>query len=77
MIVIHIHTIMLGHIYIYIYIYMVIYIYTYIYICKNFAWENQRRKRCYIVHIAPPGVTSALLFIYRTGYTYGKELEGF
>ena len=48
-----------------------------IYIIKNFAWEDQRRKRCYIVYIAPQGVNSAILFVYRTGYAYGKELESF
>ena len=48
----------------------------YIYI-KNFAWEDQRQKQCYIVHIAPQGVNSAILFIYRTGYVYGKEPKGF
>ena len=48
----------------------------YIYI-KNFAWEDQRRKQYYTVHIAPGGVNSAILFVYRTGYMYGKELEGF
>ena len=40
-------------------------------------WEDQRQKRCYIVHIASRGVNSAILFIYRTGYVYGKEPEGF
>ena len=30
-----------------------------------------------IVHIAPLAVNSAILFIYRTGYAYGKEPEGF
>ena len=48
----------------------------YIYI-KNFAWGDQRQKQCYIVHVAPRGVNSAILFVYRTGYAYGKELEGF
>ena len=47
----------------------------YIYI-KNFVWEDQRRKQCYTVHIAPQGVNSAILFVYRTGYVYGKEPEG-
>ena len=41
----------------------------YIYI-KNFAWEDQRQKQCYIVHIALQGVNCAMLFIYRTGYAY-------
>ena len=70
--------------YIYIYIYIIyiyilyIYIYTYIIIyIKNFAWEDQRRKRCYIIHIALQGVNSAIFFVYRTEYTYGKEPEGF
>ena len=31
----------------------------------------------YIVHIALQSVNSAILFVYRTGYTYGKEPEGF
>ena len=44
---------------------------------KNFAWEDQKRKQCYIVHIAQWGVNSAILFIYRTRYAYGKEPEGF
>ena len=48
----------------------------YIYI-KNFVWEDQRQKWCYIVHIALRGVNSAILFIYRTGYAYVKEPEGF
>ena len=52
------------------------YIYIYIYI-KNFVWEDQRRKQCYIFHIAPQGVNSAILFVYKTGYAYGKEPEGF
>ena len=43
---------------------------------KNFAWEDQRWKRCYIIHIAPRGVNSTILFVYRTGYAYGKEPEG-
>ena len=34
------------------------------------------QKRCYIVHIPSQGVNSAVLFVYRTGYAYGKELEG-
>ena len=34
-------------------------------------------KRCYIVHITPRDVNSGILFIYRTGYTYGKEPEAF
>ena len=55
---------------------MYIYIYIYIY-KKNFAWEDQRRKQCYIVHIAPQDVNSAILFVYRTGYMYGKEPGGF
>ena len=54
--------------------YMCVYIRIYI---KNSAWEDQRRKQCYIVHIAPQGVNSAIFFIYRIGYTYGKEPEGF
>ena len=29
------------------------------------------------VHIAPRCVNSAILFVYGTGYTYGKEPEGF
>ena len=32
----------------------------------NFVWEDQRR-----------GVKSAILFVDRTRYTYGNELEGF
>ena len=40
------------YVYIYIYIYICIYIYIYIYI-KDFAWEDQREKLCYIGHIAP------------------------
>ena len=28
-------------------------------------------------HIAPQGVNSAILFVYRTEYAYGKELEDF
>ena len=67
--------------YIYIYIYYIyIYVYIYIYIniyIKNFVWEDQRQKQCYIVHTAPQGVNSAILFIYRTIYAYGKEPKGF
>ena len=48
----------------------------YIYI-KHFSWEDQRKKWCYIVHIAPQGVCSAILFVYRTWNMYGKEAEGF
>ena len=44
---------------------------------KKFAWEDQKQKWCYIVHIAPRGVKSAILFIYRTRYAYGKEPEEF
>ena len=40
-------------------------------------WEDQRKKWCYIVHIAPQGVNSAILFIYRTGCVYGNEPGGF
>ena len=46
----------------------------YIYKC---AWEDQRQKQCYIVHIALRYVNGAIIFIYRTRYVYGKELEGF
>ena len=53
-----------------------LYIYIYIYI-KNFVWEDQRQKQCYIDHIAPRDVHSSILFIYRTGYTYGKEPKVF
>ena len=35
------------------------------------------QKQCYIFHIAPRGVNCAILSIYRTGYAYGKEPEGF
>ena len=28
----------------------------YIIYIKNFAWEDQRQKRCYIFHIVPQGV---------------------
>ena len=34
------------------------------------------KKQCYIVHIAPRGVNSAILSVYRTGYAYGKEPKG-
>ena len=44
---------------------------------KNFVWEDQRQKQSNSVHIASQGVNSAILFVYRTGYTYGKEPEGF
>ena len=45
---------------------------------KKFVLEDQRQKRCYIVHnIAPQGTNSAILFVYRIGYAYGKEPEGF
>ena len=60
---------------IYIYIYTGIYVYVYIY--KEFCVGESRRKQCYIVHIAPRGVNNAILFVYRTGYVYGKEPEGF
>ena len=29
------------------------------------------------MYIAPRGVNSAVLFVHRTGYTYGKEPESF
>ena len=48
-------------------------IHIYIY---NFAWEDKRQKWCYIVHIALWGVNSAILFVYRTRYAYGKKPEG-
>ena len=35
------------------------------------------RKRCGIVHIALRGVNSAVLFVDRIGYAYGKEPECF
>ena len=41
---------------------------------KNFAWEDQRRKWCYM---ALRGVNSAILSVYITGYAYGNEPEGF
>ena len=45
---------------------------------KNFVLEDQRQKRHYIVHnIAPQGTNSAILFVYRIRYAYGKEPEGF
>ena len=48
------------------------------YVCiKNFAREDQGRKRCYIFHIVPRGVNGAILSFYRTGYAYGKEPEDF
>ena len=49
----------------------------FLYIIKNFACEDQRQKWHYIVHIPPQGVNSAILFVYRTGYAYGKALEDF
>jgi len=33
--------------------------FTYVFI-KNFAWEDQRLKQCYISHIALLGVNSAI-----------------
>ena len=42
--------------------------YIYIYI-KNFAWEDQRRKWCYM---ALRGVSSAILSVYITGYAYAR-----
>ena len=46
--------------------------------CNNYyAWEDQRRKRCYIVHVAPRGVNSAILSVNITRYAYGNEPEGF
>ena len=44
---------------------------------ENFAWEDQGRKQCYIVHIATQGVNSAILCVHRTGYAYGKEPESY
>ena len=52
------------------------YVWIYIYI-KNFAWEKQRKQKCYIVHIAPQGVNDAILYVYKIGYAYGKEPECF
>ena len=44
---------------------------------KNFMWEDQRRKRCYIAHKALRSMSNAILFIYRAGYAYSKEPKGF
>ena len=38
---------------------------------------GSKAKQCYIVHIAPQGVNSAILFVYKTRYACGKEPEGF
>ena len=62
-------------VYVYVYVCICMCVYIYIYM-KNFAWEDQRQKQWYIVHIAPRGVNSAILFAYRTGYVYSKEPEG-
>ena len=35
------------------------------------------KKEIRFVHIAERGVDSAILFISRTGYAYGKETEGY
>ena len=57
--------------YIYIYIYVdthtYIYVHTHAHIYKEFTWEDQRRRRCYIFHIAPRGVNCAILSVQRTG----------
>ena len=47
------------------------------YICKEFYVGGSKAKRCYTVHMALQGVNSAILFVYKTGYTYVKEPEGF
>ena len=64
----------------YVYVYMCVHTCMCVHVCiyiKNFAWEDQRQKQCYIVHIARRGVNSAILFVYRTRYVCGKEPEGF
>ena len=43
-------------------------IYIYIIYKKKFVQENQRLKQCYIFHIAPRGVSCAILSVYRTAY---------
>ena len=53
------------------------YIHMFIHIYKEFCVGGSKAKRCYIVHIVLRGVNSAILFVYRTGYAYGKEPKGF
>ena len=36
----------------------------YLVIYKKLAWEDQRRKQCYIFHVAPRGVNSAILLLF-------------
>ena len=63
------------HIYIHIYIYIIIYIYTHIY--KELCVGGSKVKTVLYFHIAPRGVNCAILSVYKTGYVYSKEPEGF
>ena len=49
----------------------------YIYIYKEFCVGGSKAKTVLYFHIAPRGVNCAILSVYRTGYTYAKEPEGF
>ena len=48
------------------------YIYLHIHIHKKICIGGSKAR-----HIAPRGVNSTILFVYRTGYAYGKKPKGF
>ena len=39
---------------------------------KNFVWEDQRQRRCYIIHIAPKSVNSAVLLFFNPPIHHSK-----
>ena len=48
------------------------------YICKNFVWEEQWWKQCYIVRIAPWSMSSAIIFVHIEPDMYmAKNRKGF
>ena len=53
-----------------------IYVHIYIYI-KNFAWEDQRRKQCYILHIAPQGVKVLYYLLIEPDMHMAKNWKAF
>ena len=61
----------------YIYIYIYVYIYIYIYIYKEFCVGGSKVKTVLYFYIAPRVVNCTILSVFRTGYAYGKEPEGF
>ena len=57
---------------------VLVYLMIYIHIHKEFCVGGSKAKTVlYCSYIAPQGVNRAILFVYRTGYAYSKEPEGF